>query len=55
MVSMTAYSQNNFREGRHKVISQKVAIPAKTKKRAKLGIHAPLPSTSIRQGQTDSL
>ena len=54
MVSMTAYSQNNFRGGRQKVISQKVAMPAKTKKRAKLGIHAPLPSTGIRQRQTDS-
>ena len=55
MVSMTAYSQYNFREERHKGISQKVAMPAKTKKRAKLGIHAPLPTTGIRLRQTDSL
>jgi len=48
MVSMTAYSQSNFREGRRKGISQKVAMPAKTKKRAKLGTHAPLPTTGMR-------
>jgi hypothetical protein len=34
---------------------QKVDMPAKTKKRAKLGIHAPLPVTRVRVGRTRTM
>jgi hypothetical protein len=51
MVRMTAYSQNKLSCSTHKRNLQKVAMPAKTKKRAKLGIHAPLPVTGVREGQ----
>ncbi len=34
---------------------QKVAMPAKTKKRAKLGIHAPLPGTREVRGRAEGM
>jgi hypothetical protein len=51
MVRMTAYSQNELSCSSYKINLQKVAMPAKTKKRAKLGIHAPFPVTEVRVGQ----